>query len=162
MAKFECPGVQQYIAQIEAMRKDSTGLIKRAVWEGAHVLADAIDSAIDGIPTNSGKFIPGDAQIVGLSAEQKAGLHEGLGVAKMQNESGYINTRVGFDGYNSVKTRQHPGGQPNALIARSVESGTSRRPKTRFVSKAVKAAKERAEKAMADRLDEDIKNLMED
>lgn len=162
MAKWECPEVQQYITQIEAIRKDSTGYIKRAVYEGGGVVADAIADAIRGLPTNDGKFVPGDAPISGVSQAQKDGLLEGLGLSKMQNESGYIYTKVGFDGYNEVKTKSFPNGQPNALIARAVESGTSRRPKTRFISKAVKAAKERAEKAMADRLDEDLKKATEE
>lgn len=162
MAKFECPGVQEYIRQIEALKKDSTGFIKRAVYEGGGVVAKAIADAIDALPSGSSAYVANGGVIKGITDIQREGLRDGLGLAKMTNENGYINTKVGFDGYNGYITRKYPNGQPNALIARALESGTSQRPKTRFVSKAVKACREEAAKAMADRLDDDIKKAMED
>ena len=160
MAKIQMQGIDEYIAKLEKI-KNPEGLIKRAVYDGAAVLAEAVLKSIDSIPENNGKYVPGNVMIQGLSREQKQGLREGLGIARMQNDKGFINTKIGFDGYNNVKTKKYPNGQPNALIARAVESGTSRRQKYRFVSKAATSARAAAEQAMADRMDQDLKNTME-
>ena len=79
----------------------------------------------------------------------------------MENDNGYINTKIGFDGYNATKTKKYPNGQPNALIARSIESGTSKHQKTPFVRPAISKAKAKAEAAMAASVDKDINNTME-
>lgn len=80
----------------------------------------------------------------------------------MQNDNGYIHTKLGFAGYNTTITKSYPDGQPNLLIARAVLSGTSLRIRIPFIRKAVQRAKKRAEEAMAKRLDEEIKNAMKD
>ena len=51
-------------------------------------------------------------------------------------------------------TRKYPHGQPNALIARAVISGTSFRKKNNFVGRAVKAVKAEAENQMRAAFDE--------
>ena len=62
----------------------------------------------------------------------------------MQNDNGFLNVKIGFDGYNNVRTRTYPKGQPNALIARATESGSSVRKKTPFIRPAVNASKKQA------------------
>lgn len=79
-----------------------------------------------------------------LSEEQKKGLLDGFGVSRMQDDSGYKNVKLGFDGYNSVKTKKYPNGQPNVLIARVTESGSSYQQKTPFVRPAVNASRKEA------------------
>ena len=95
-----------------------------------------------------------------LSVTQKQGLIASLGLSTMRDAGGYINTKLGFDGYNAVKTRKYPGGQPNALIARAAESGSVALIKTPFIRPGVKAAKKAAEKAMEKTLDEEIEKIM--
>jgi HK97 gp10 family phage protein len=162
MASLKMQGMTEYIEKLEKCGgKTSLGIIKHAVYVGARVIADEVDKSIDTIPTNRHAFIRGSGQIVGLSAWQKEGLHKGLGLAKMREEGGYVNTKLGFDGYNKEVTSYFPNGQPNAMIARSVESGTSRRPATHFVAKAVRNAKKRCEEAMAQDMDQYFSNIME-
>ena len=84
---------------------------------------------------------------------------DGFGVSPLQDDSGYRNVKLGFDGYNSVKTKKYPQGQPNALIARVTESGSSYREKTPFIRPAVNAARKPAEKAGQAKIDEKIKSI---
>ena len=91
-----------------------------------------------------------------LTSAQKKGLQEGLGVSPMENDNGYWNVKVGFDGYNKVKTRKYPNGQPNALIARATESGSSVREKTPFVRPAVSASQKKALEAAKIKIDQRI------
>ena len=98
--------------------------------------------------------------LYGISEEQKQGLINGFGIAPMQNDNGYLHVKLGFDGYNSVKTKNYPNGQPNSVIARSVNSGTSFRQRIPFVDNAVSRAKAAAEEKMIKKLDTEIKDVM--
>ena len=159
MAKLEFSGMDEYIKMLRTMEGKTTGLIKRAVYDGAAEVAKAVKGAIEGLPETDGYTKPYNLPIKGVTAAQKRGLLDGMGLSPMGNDGGFINTKLGFDGYNSVKTKQHPNGQPNALIARSINSGSSSRQKIPFVNNAVKSAKASAEKAMSSRFDADLKTI---
>lgn len=160
MAKFEFQGLDEYLKVLADLGDKSEGLIKRAVYDGAAEVAKSVEAEILALPENDGFQVR--LPIRGVSKEQKKGLLEGMGFAKMENENGFINTKLGFDGYNEVKTKQFPKGQPNAMIARSINSGSSTRQKDPFMNRAVKAAKAKAENAMASRLDEDIATIIKE
>ena len=66
----------------------------------------------------------------------------------MRNTDGVYDVKMGFGGYNSVRTAKYPQGQPNALIARALESGTSFRSKNPFLSRAFNRAKNYSEETM--------------
>ena len=165
MAKFKFDGVDEYVSKLVSLSKVSEGMIKRAVFEGAKIVGDDILDAIRALPeTGAGYpkrgYFPTE-MVKGVTADQKEGLIKGFGYAKMRNDGGYINTKIGFDGYNNTVTDKFPSGQPNMLIARSVESGSSKRVKTPFVRPAIQRAKERAEMAMSASVDKDINTTME-
>ena len=159
MAKFQFEGLDAYLNQLHDLETSTDGIIKRAVYDGAAEVAKAVEAEIRALPEVDGYQYPWQLPIKGVTKEQKDGLLEGLGLAKMQNDNGYINTKLGFDGYNKVESKKFPSGQPNALIANAINSGTSTRRKDPFINRAVKASKAKAEAAMAARLDEDIKNI---
>lgn len=160
--KFSSEGIDDYISQMEKMHKSSEGMIKRAVYDGASVYGDAMIGAINSIPVSEFKYVHGGEMIRGITPEQKAGLLEGFGFAKMENKSGFINTKAGFDGYNSVKTKRYPNGQPNAMIANSINSGTSLNPKYGFVDKAIRSSRDGIMSAMSKRFDEDTKEMIQE
>ena len=160
MATFEFLGLDEYLGQLNELKEHATGLIKRAVYDGAAQVANAVAAEIQNLPEVDGYQYPWKVPISGVTREQKAGLLEGLGLAKMEDSSGFINTHVGFDGYNSVESKQYPNGQPNAMLARSINSGSSTRRKIPFMSRALKNAKDKAQSAMAARLDADIETII--
>ena len=136
MAKIYATGVDRYLQKLERLNKNTDTVCKQTVYAGAKVVGDAIVAAIDAMPVQEPPekqpyFFLSDAAkesgtlITGVSEAQKQGLREGFGIAQMAHEDNSWNTKIGFDGYNSVKTKTYPKGQPNALIARSVEGGTS-------------------------------------
>ena len=159
--KLEYKGVDELAEKIRNMSNKSTGIIKRAVYEGARVLIEEVKAQISALPEVEDRRVPaGKLPLTGVTSAQKRGLLEGVGTAHMQNNNGFINTKVGFEGYNSTRTKKYPNGQPNALIARSVNSGSSAHTKIPFMGRAATAARAKAEAAMAARLDEDTKKLM--
>lgn len=160
--EFNVDGIEAEIRALEKLHGSARPLIKRSVYEGAKKVGEAMVKAIDALPVYNEHYLSGDLPIYGVTQKQKEGLREGFGFADMKSDNGFINTKTGFDGYNSVRTKHYPKGQPNALIANAINSGTSRRPKTAFVAKAVKASKQNAISAMADQWDKDMKNLMKE
>lgn len=164
MAKFIVgKGLNNYIAYLKQIDLLSSDMVGEAVYDMAKVVADQVRANIETLPAEpKGKttYRVTKTKIMSkLSQEQKKGLLEGFGVSPIQNSDGYINVKIGFDGYNSVKTKKYPKGQPNALIARVTNSGSSYRQKTRFVDKAVSSTRNQAEKAGQAKIDAKIRAI---
>lgn len=159
MAKMRWKGMEEYELKLSRLKATSEEVAKKAVYEGAKIVADKMKEAIRQIPVDDKQAKPGEV-IDGVSRLQKAGLIDGFGIAKVRNDNGYINVKLGFDGYNQVKTKTYPNGQPNVMIARSIESGTSFRQAYPFVNKAVNSVKHEAEQAMQQKIDEEIEKIM--
>ena len=146
MAKWNTRGFDQYAASLQRIGKNTPEIIGAGVYAMADVVANQMRENIKQLPAvkneaNIATYRKGYSK---LSEPEKEGLLEGFGISKLQNEDGYMNVKLGFDGYNSVKTKKYPKGQPNALIARITDSGSSYREKTPFVDDAVKKSKKAA------------------
>lgn len=161
MAKITFRGLEQYELRISRLGKEAERIAGEAIYEGAGVVADAVKANIQALPVVTGYGTTSNPLPGGVTAVQKSGLIEGFGISTMQNEGGYYNVKLGFDGYNRTKTERYPQGQPNQLVARGVESGTSWKQAHPFVKPAVSKSRKQAEKAMADKLDEEIKKIMD-
>lgn len=159
MATFVFEGINEYAAQLKKLDDKAEGMIKRAVYDGAAVVLQAVVSEINGLPVIKNRYRETKLPLTGVTETQKRGLLAGVGLAKMVNQNGFINTKLGFSGYNAAKSDKYPNGQPNALIARAVNSGSSTRVKIPFINRAVKAAQAGAEAAMKARFDADTQNM---
>ncbi len=151
MATWHFSGLAKYERMLSNLGsvKTTRKVCGVAIYAGAGVVADEIRRGIDALPvvSHNKRGTPADP-LEGITSAQKTGLQDGFGVSRMTLDNGFYNVKVGFDGYNSVETKSYPFGQPNAMIARSVNSGASFRRKIPFVDNAVRAAKGKAEKAM--------------
>lgn len=154
MAKFKIgDGIDNYIDNIENLMNATDEMIGRSIYQGAKIVTDRIRTAIENVPIDNRIVKEGDTPLKGLATLQKKGLLDGLGISRKQTEGDYVNVKVGFDGYNGIITKRWTQGQPNSMVARSMESGTSFRAKNPVISKATRASKAEAEKAMADEFD---------
>lgn len=152
-------GLNNYIAYLQKLNLVTDEVIGEAVYDMAKVVADKVRANIEALPavSNAANIATYKQGISRLSEPEKQGLLDGFGVSSIQDNDGYVNVKLGFDGYNSVKTKKYPNGQPNALIARVTNSGSSYRQKTRFVDKAVSATRKQAEEAGQAKIDEKIR-----
>lgn len=141
MAKIRFAGLEEYERRLSQLQNGSREIAGKAIYAGAEIIADAIRTDIQKLPSKTGTT--------------KQGLLEGFGIAPLQNDSGYLNVKIGFNGYNAK-------GIPNALMARLFESGTSKVPKHPFVRPAVNASRKQAEAKMAEILDQEIKKIMDE
>ena len=161
-------GCDKYVAQLERLNADTAQIIGEAIYPAAGIVTDQIKANIQNLKVsgrNSRRGTQADP-IDTITSAQKQGLIYGLGISKMKESDGFVNVKVGEDGYNSqVSDKNMRAGwtsirQANAMIARAVEYGTYFRKRTPFVAPAVRATKKKAEAAMAEQLDKEIEKVM--
>lgn len=156
-ARITVKGVEKYLAEIRSLQADAEEYISRAVYDGAGVVGDAVKAALMALPVDNRGKVPMRRSIHQI---QKDGLIDGYGITPMRDDKGQINVKIGFDGYNNFITFKHPIGQPNAMIARSLESGTYFMPKNRIISKTTNQYKNACIQAMEKSLDKSIEQRM--
>ena len=161
MATFKFEGVDELVKQYEKLGNKTDEIIGNAVYKGAAVVMRAVESAVDNITTDN-RFGTEDNPVSGPSSIQKEGLKRALGIAKMRDDGGFRNVKIGFDGYNQVHTKTWPQGQPNMMVARAVESGTSWMRKQPFMRKAEQSSRGKCEQAMSEAVDKAIQNIIGD
>ena len=159
MAKWTIgKGLDEYLAKLGDLEFMSPEIIGKATYKGAKVVADQIRANIQALPTepkgsrNRGRRDP--------TPEEKQGLLEGLGVSIHRVDGSFYNVKIGMDGYNSVVTDKYPHGHPNAMVARTIESGNSFIARHPFISSAVRSTKAAAEEAMKEEVDRLIAETM--
>lgn len=153
MAKIQSKGLDEYVSQLAEINDIARECIGYAIYDGAGIIADEVKSAIHNIPVDNRRVKDGE-MLNGINNLQKAGLLDGFGIAKMRDDNGYLNVRLGFEGYNGIKTSSFPSGQPNSVIARSVNAGTSFRQKFPFMDDAVRRARKSSIEKMKETFDE--------
>lgn len=152
-------GLREYENRLLKLENLTREILGEAIYEGAGLVADAVKSSIESIPIDE-RYVTGGATLYGITPEQKAGLRDGFGIARMRDDNGFLNVKLGFDGYNSQVTKKYPGGQPNSLIARSVNAGTSFRQRIPFIDNAVNQTKGAAEQKMTETAEKAIGKAM--
>lgn len=162
MAKLTSIGFDVISDQCVKLTGKTVTLCKAACYAGAEVMADAFRREISSLRTVSDKqqlacFHKLEACY--LSDTQKTGLLESLGITPISDRHGVYNSKVGFDGYNAIETERWPKGQPNVLIARACESGSSAMLKQPFARKAINGQKKRAQEAMGKAVNEEIDKI---
>lgn len=146
------------LAKLSAMTQDR--VCGRAIYDGAAEVANVFRNEINALPTDD-RFVRGGQMLEGPGEEQKKGLLDSLGVSPLSDDGkGFLNVKVGFDGYNHVKTKRWPKGQPNQMIARSVERGTSFMKENPFMKRAVAQTRRRAKEAMRKTAGREIEKIM--
>lgn len=149
--------IDNYIDKLSNLEFTAPNAIGKAVYEGANIVADAIKANIKEMPVDDTRNAE---KLNGIRSVQKEGLLYSFGIARLKDDNGFYNVKVGFDGYNKLKTKNYPQGQPNAMIARTFESGNSFTKKQPFIAPAIRATKDIAEAKMAQVIDEETSKIM--
>lgn len=163
MAKIEMKGMEAYLSELRKVGEATAPVCEAAVYAGAAVMADAIRQSTLGLDAVN------DAQAMAnwqagkagkISVKQKIGLVNSLGITPIRDKYGVFSAKVGFDGYNDVKTKRWPHGQPNQLIARSCESGSTAMTKQPFVRTVIKRTQGAALVEMERAADKKLKEIL--
>ena len=158
MAKVIWKDNEILINQIKKLGDNAEPIFKKAVYVGTGIVAKKSEN-LDALPTE--KISQAAKRVNSLTAYpkiKKKDMIEGYGITKItKDKDGYIGAKIGFTRYGKTPTKKYPKGLPNALVARSIESGSSVRKKHRFVAPAVNATKAKALKAMEQVVEDEIK-----
>ena len=159
MAKFTVgKGIDEYLTQLGNLEYQADGMAGQAIFEGAKIVADKIHANIASLPVQNGpvkngvRRDPTQVEIDGMLA--------GLGIAKKQVDGGFINVKIGMDGYNAHVTDKYPKGHANAMVARTINAGSTWMNRHPFIDDAVRATKKQAEETMKEKIEESIKETM--
>ena len=158
MARIRFSRLEDYELRLSRLAGRTEEIAGKAIYAGADIITNAIRANIEGLAAvddRAGAIAYQKKAPAPLTRTAKQGLLDGLGITPMQDDGGYYNVKVGFDGYNDIPTRKYPNGQPNQLIARSLESGSSIAQKHPFIRPAINASRKAAEAKMAEVLDEE-------
>ena len=161
MGKITIYGLKNYedtLKKLENLEK----IAGKAIYEGANIVTNKVREnirALPSVPDIDGIKAWKAGAPAPITVKEKLGLLESLGIATMQYNGGVYDVKVYFDGYNDVKTKTYPNGQPNALIARSIESGSSISSAHPFIRPAANAVRKQAQKKMGEVVEEEIEKL---
>lgn len=158
MARMKIKGGDEFSHKIAALQNGTVDVMKKAVYAGANVLADAVAAQIQALPEQNGKMPDGEKRNV-ITNREKSELISHLGISHISLENGRVSNAIGFEGYTAIKTRKYTQGVPIPMIARSIESGSSVRMKNPFMRRAGEAAKARAQEEMIRAADDEIEKL---
>lgn len=165
MGKIQFKGLDAYMAKLSALEKSTDKIVAAVIYDGAEIVANSVRDGLERLPVaeHDGKpwfGTPGHLSI-GPSREQKQGLIDSFGITKIDTDSkGFTNVHIGFDGYNSIKSPQWPQGQPNQMVARAVESGTSFMAANPFMKQARSRSAPKATKVMESKAKQEIGKIM--
>lgn len=158
--KLKVYGFDEFINALNACGESAEECAKRAVYDGAAIVAAKVKSSIEALPVDEMRYVkPGVAPLNAVTASQKKALLDGLGIASLGDVNGKINTVIGFDGYAAnLKYAKGDKGLPIPLLAAAVNSGSSYREGTQFFTKAVQGSRNSARKKMGDTFNKEIEN----
>lgn len=163
MARITFKGIDAYSKKLAKFSADlETQVCGPAIYDGAAAVMQAILEELRAVPTDDRRFVLKGEMRSGPMPDQKEALIRSYGVAPMQvDEKGFLNVKIGVDDYNGITSKKWPRGQPNLMIARSINSGTSVMVAHPYVKTAVQKVRKAAEAAMEKRLDKEIKKIMD-
>lgn len=153
-------GLDKYLQSLGNLALDAPKAVTEAIKAGAGEVVGAIREEIEALPIEQHVTGTAGTPLKGITAAQKKGLIDGLGVSREMDQNGRINRKIGFDGYNATRTKKYPKGQPNVVIARALISGSSFRQKNDFVGRAVRKSRKQAEQKIKDTIDRSIQNTI--
>lgn len=138
MATIKFKKGDEYALKLSRLATGSEEVAKKAIYQGARVVANKIKANLEGI----------------LSPDATGDMLGSFGITPIERDKdGNWNAKIGFDGYDRK-------GIPNQLKARVLESGSSRQQKRPFVRPAVNATKKQAIEAMSKIIDEETKRII--
>lgn len=157
MAKISFSGLDTYMESLRKLGAEADRISGNAIYEGAKILADEIKSGIKQLDVGTESEYEIERREI-----QKEGLEKGFGVSVLKDDDGFMNVLIGFNGYNELKTPKFKDGQPNQMVARIFNSGTSHNRKQPFFDNAVKLTKKRVKLKMQETFEKEVEKIMKE
>ena len=155
-------GLDALIKKFDKVTSDMPEIMDKAMYDAAGQVANEVKQGLQALPiqendSGNAPHVKDGQKLKGVTANQKADLINGLGIAKFRKSDGSVQTSIGFSGTGSTKTKKYPGGLPNTALMRAVESGTSFRTKTPVVRPALNRIRKQAQETLKNKVIDEIK-----
>lgn len=156
MARFKINISRDYEVKLSELDKETAKICKKAIYEGAKILADDISRRLDENLRDPESVSQNPSVLFKNTYNKPTGdLRASFGISPITKDwKGFWSAKIGFDGFD-----RH--GVPNQLKARVMESGSSTIKKRPFVAPAVRAKKQEVIEAMERVVDKEISKKME-
>ena len=141
--RMSSQGLDNLIKSFDKLEGSTSEIMHKAVYQAAGIIADEVKSGLRSLPVDDGKR----DKIDGATSTEKEDLIASMGIAPHREDNGSVTTSIGFSGKSSIKTKRFPAGVPNAVLMRSIESGTSIRKKHPVIRPALARVRKRAVEA---------------
>jgi len=150
-------GMDELTAMLAKAEESAQGIAAQALYAGAGVVADEISKGARGLTTSRFRYANG-WQRQPSPEEKEAVVSAGVGISKFKNTGNAVNTSVGYSqsGYADVNGKR----KAVALIANSINSGTSFMKKQPFVRKAASQSKTKASEAIEKEITERTEQIL--
>lgn len=163
MSFIKVEGMEEYLRLLDLNERQLTRICGRSVYPGAGLAYKECKKRLQAVRTDDHLFKFAEQynrQRKGITTRQKNGLIESLGIAPLKRKSGGIyDVKLGFDGYNDIVSPKYPKGQPNAMIARSLNKGTSFMESQPFMDQTIEAVRHPAEDAIEEQFYKELEKL---
>ena len=145
MSHIRVEGMEEYLSLLDLNYKQLERICGRSIYPGAGYIYKECRKRLEAVRTDDHLFKFAEQygrKRRGITTRQKQGLIESLGIAPLMNKRGGVfDVKLGFDGYNDIVSTKYPKGQPNAMIARSLNKGTSFMEAQPFMDQTIEAAR---------------------
>lgn len=153
--KFEATGLDELMRALEKAGKSAEEIASRALYKAAGNVADSIRKEANGIKTEKFKYATNGKRRY-PSPEEKAAVVGASGISKFKKDGDSVKTSIGYNnsGYVSIAGKQ----KPVALIANSINHGTSFMKKQPYFRKAQSQSK--AVEIIKSEIEKELDNLL--
>ena len=160
--KMSYSGASELGEMLSRLGTEAPDIARKALFTGAGTVADAVKAAVMQLPVGTPKEnSPTGHPFTGLTEEDRDDLAAGVGIARFDSKGDAETTAISFNGYTRRTEPGFPKGVPLAMIARSLESGSSVRAKHPFVRQTIRAVKDAAQAAMVQTAEAEISKITE-
>ena len=162
MAGIKLEGMEEVLELLIQTERQTERMCGRSIYPGAKIVSNECKARLNSLVTDDSLFAFSEKygrMRKGPTTRQKKFLIESMGIASMRHRGGVYDVKLGFDGYNDIASPRWQNGQPNAMIARSVNKGTSFMVAQPFMDQTIVASKAAAEEAMAIQFDKELEKL---
>ena len=106
MAKIDFKGIDDYAKALGTLWKESENIVKKAVYEGADVVANEIKQGLRSIPVDE-RVGTEESPVTGVGRRQKADLIDGFGLSPMENKDPRI--KASLKSHTGIEFRGNAG-----------------------------------------------------
>lgn len=145
-------GLDELARMLAELENRANEAASAGLFDGAGIVADALNNGINSIQTAPFKYAPkGQTRLP--SPQEKAALQRKVGIAKFRKSGSEVDTLIGIS-YDSGYTQIAGNTKSVAVIARSINSGTSFMKKQPVFRRAVSQSKSAAQAAIVAKVEQ--------